>query len=73
MRRATVSLRGLSRSCGSVSQAGKSKTTSWSSRSSCARSSALRDELVITSNGRSFARAARRNGYEGDGAIILLE
>ena len=59
---ATVSLRGLKRSCGRVSQAGNSKTLGWSSRSSFAKSSAPRLELVITRSGLFCARRANKNG-----------
>ena len=61
-RRATVSLLGLKRSCGRVSQAGNSNTLGCSSRSSFAKSSAPRLELVITNSGLFCARRANKNG-----------
>ena len=70
MRRATVSLRGLNRSCGSVSHAGNSNTWSWRLRRSSARSCAPRLELVTTKTGRFSACRAIRNGLTEEGAII---
>ena len=61
-RRPTVSLRGLSRSCGSVSHDGKSTTESGGrkQRSASARSSASRVVAVTASTGRPAARPSGR-------------
>lgn len=71
MRRPTVSDRGESRSCGSVSQDGYSTTVSGSSsvRSAAARSSASRPVAVTASTGRpdSRARAATAKGRAAGG------
>ena len=61
-RRATVSLRGLKRSCGRVSQAGNSSTLLCNSRSSDAKSSALRLELVTTRIDDFSATLASKKG-----------
>ena len=61
-RLATVSLRGLKRSWGKVSQAGNSRTLGCNSRSSLAKSSALRLELVTTRSDDFSATLASKNG-----------
>lgn len=70
-RRPTVSLRGLSRSCGRVSQDGYSTTPSGGSRErrAAARSSASRPVAVTASTGRpvSRARAAIAKGRAAGG------
>ena len=72
-RRPTVSLRGLSRSCGSVSQAGNSTTELGSSRSrsAVASSSASRPVAVTASTGRPAlaVSAASANGRIPGGAV----
>src|SRR5450759_4168223 len=77
IRRPTVSARGLSRSCGSVSHAGYSTTESTGSRPrrAATRSSVSRPVLVTASSGRPPgppsrpARAASTNGRTGPGAV----
>ena len=70
MRLATVSLRGLSLSCGRVSQAGNSNTSVLRLLKSSARSSAPRLELVTTKTGEVEALSAIRKAFEDEGAII---
>ena len=73
IRRATVSLRGLSRSCGKVSQAGNSRTRSCRSRSSLAISSAPRLEPLMTRTGLDWAICAIKNGKLGGGVTRLWD
>ena len=76
-RRPTVSDRGLSRSCGSVSHAGKTATRSSSRKhdSDAARSSASRPVAVTASTGRwaRLASAATRNGRSAAGPVTSSE
>ena len=72
-RRATVSLLGLSLSCGRVSQAGNSSTLLCNSRNSDAKSSALRLELVTTRIADFSTTLASKNGYVAAGAMIFFE
>ena len=58
IRLATVSLLGLKRSCGNVSQAGNSKVSACNSLISLNKSSAALDEAVITKIGFLSARNA---------------
>ena len=62
----TVSLLGLSRSCGKVSQAGNTATFSWGTKSvsALARSCAARSVAAIKTTGREFATVAARYGIE---------
>ena len=73
IRRATVSLRGLKRSCGNVSQAGNSRTRSCKSRSSLAMSSAPRLEPLMTRTGLDWAICAIKNGKLGGGVTKLWD
>ena len=73
IRRATVSLRGLKRSCGKVSQAGNSRTRSCKSRSSLAISSAPRLEPLTTRTGLDWAIWAIKNGKLGGGVTRLWD
>ena len=70
MRCATVSLRGLKRSCGKVSQAGNSNTSSCNSLRSFTKSSLDLLELVTIKSGRSAARIDARNGCNEVGAMM---
>ena len=70
MRCATVSLRGLKRSCGNVSQAGNSNTSSCNSLRSFTKSSLDLLELVTIKSGRSAARIDARNGCNEVGAMM---
>ena len=71
-RRPTVSERGESRSCGSVSQAGNSATapSPSSERSAAARSSASRPVAVTASTGRPAAAMAARAGARSPGTAV---
>jgi hypothetical protein len=69
IRLATVSLLGLNLSCGNVSQAGNSKVSEWHSFISLAKSSAARDEAVITSKDLRIALSEIKYAYEEGGAI----
>ena len=70
MRCATVSLRGLNRSWGKVSQAGNSNTSSCNSLRSFTKSSLDLLELVTIKSGRSAARIDARNGCNEVGAMM---